>query len=328
MRHARATVFWQGVRFPLVFLGLCSVALLAMTVLEPVQALLSRFFAVVVYAVVNLAGVPTQLHDTTVLTFGGGRFSYDIAPACSALDVVLLYAAGVLAYAPASWRKRMTGLIFGTVIILGANLVRLLVLAASGVSGPPGLFEALHLYGGSISLLMTVGLTWWGWTRWSAKRHSRRMRAASAYAVPAAVLVGVPGILWISNEWWSAAERYLNLLLGVRGWVGGAIFGITPVSHAEWVRTAAVTYYAPLAGTLALLLGLSRDAWGRRVAKCVAGAAVLFGAQLLMLTLNWKLDIAGTEGVYWRVVAAGLPFALVLGFWMATVRRWAPEDTQ
>jgi archaeosortase B (VPXXXP-CTERM-specific) len=77
-------------------------------------------------AVLRLCGVPATRSATTV-EVGGGRGGMEIISECSAIYVLILFAAAVLAF-PTTWSARARGLALGLPLLLVINIVRLVTL--------------------------------------------------------------------------------------------------------------------------------------------------------------------------------------------------------
>lgn len=70
--------------------------------------------------------------------------SLDVKFGCNGLEAVMIYSVAVIAF-PASWRKRVIGIIAGFAIIQVLNIIRIAGLAYAGVHFT-GLFEIIHIY--------------------------------------------------------------------------------------------------------------------------------------------------------------------------------------
>ncbi len=73
----------------------------------------------------------------------GGGFGVDIYYGCDAEDVVMLFAAAVLAF-PCGWRAKLLGVVGGTVLIVLFNLLRITSLFYVG-RWAPSMFDVAHL---------------------------------------------------------------------------------------------------------------------------------------------------------------------------------------
>ena len=89
----------------------------------------------------TLLGVPASSDGATV---GSDAFSAVIVQECSALDVVILFGAAVLAY-PASIGARLRGLLLGVAVLFALNIARIVSLILIGIHYPDSLEDA-HLW--------------------------------------------------------------------------------------------------------------------------------------------------------------------------------------
>jgi|SRR5262245_8884260 len=94
----------------------------------------------------RLSGAIIQLFSADVAVNGsviqGKHFGVNIYYGCDAEDVIMLFAAAVLAF-PCSWRAKLLGLVGGTVLIVLFNLARIVSLFYIGV-WVPSAFDTAH----------------------------------------------------------------------------------------------------------------------------------------------------------------------------------------
>lgn len=129
--------------FLLKFLGLLAVFFLAVApkpmnerLVEPFTGLVAKGGGVFL----NLLGQDVRMVGTAIVS---ARFGVNIRNGCNGLETVFIFAAAVLAF-PAPWKKRLAGLVAGTVLIQAFNLVRIASLFLIGVFFPK-LFEESHI---------------------------------------------------------------------------------------------------------------------------------------------------------------------------------------
>ena len=109
-------------------------------------------------AVARVIGIEAEAHGADVFY---GRGSLRIVVGCNGVEALLILGAALLAF-PASWAHRATGVLGGTVAILGVNLVRLVNLVAVAKFAPAWL-DLFHVYVWQVLIvLVAVGLflTW------------------------------------------------------------------------------------------------------------------------------------------------------------------------
>ncbi len=70
--------------------------------------------------------------------------SLDVKFGCNGLEAVMIYSVAVISF-PASWKKKLTGIAAGFVVIQIVNILRIVGLAYSGIHAR-NLFEYIHTY--------------------------------------------------------------------------------------------------------------------------------------------------------------------------------------
>jgi exosortase H (IPTLxxWG-CTERM-specific) len=68
----------------------------------------------------------------------------DVKFGCNGLEAVMIFSVAVIAF-PSSWKKKLTGIAAGFVIIQTLNILRIAALAYSGIHFK-NLFEYIHIY--------------------------------------------------------------------------------------------------------------------------------------------------------------------------------------
>ena len=112
----------------------------------------------------TLLGVPASSDGVTV---DAGAFTATIVPACTALDVIILFAAAVLAY-PASVGARLRGLLLGVAALFAINIVRIVSLILIGIHYLDLLEDAHLLVWQATMALSAIGL-WLLWHSWASR---------------------------------------------------------------------------------------------------------------------------------------------------------------
>ena len=108
----------------------------------------------------TLLGVPASSDGATV---GAGAFTATIVSACTALDVIILFGAAVLAY-PASIGARLRGLLLGVAALFALNIARIVSLILRGIHYIDWLEDAHLLVWQTAMVLAAIGL-WLLWHR-------------------------------------------------------------------------------------------------------------------------------------------------------------------
>ena len=106
----------------------------------------------------TLLGVPASSDGATV---GADAFTAIIVSACTALDVIILFGAAVLAY-PASIGARLRGLLLGVAVLFALNIVRIVSLILIGIHYFD-LLEDAHLQVWQATMALTAIGLWMLW---------------------------------------------------------------------------------------------------------------------------------------------------------------------
>lgn len=112
----------------------------------------------------TLLGVPASSDGATV---AASAFTATIVPACTALDVIILFGAAVLAY-PASIGARLRGLLLGVAALFAINIVRIVSLILIGIHYFDLLEDAHLLVWQTAMALAAIGL-WLLWHSWASR---------------------------------------------------------------------------------------------------------------------------------------------------------------
>jgi len=100
----------------------------------------------------------------TVISISG--INLDIKFGCNGLEAVMIYAVGIISF-PATWKKRLLGIIAGFTVIQIINIIRIVVLAYSCVYFKT-IFEYIHIYaaqGMMIAVALGIYLLWIGYAK-------------------------------------------------------------------------------------------------------------------------------------------------------------------
>lgn len=95
----------------------------------------------------------------SVITISG--ISLDIKFGCNGLESVMIYSVGILSF-PATWKKKLLGIIAGFIVIQIINIIRIVALAYSCIYFKT-LFEYIHIYiaqGMMIAVALGIYLLW------------------------------------------------------------------------------------------------------------------------------------------------------------------------
>ena len=100
----------------------------------------------------------------SVITISG--IGLDIKFGCNGLEAVMIYAVGILSF-PATWEKKLLGIMAGFIVIQIINIIRIVALAYSCIYFKT-LFEYIHIYiaqGMMIAVALGIYLLWIGYAK-------------------------------------------------------------------------------------------------------------------------------------------------------------------
>lgn len=136
-------------RFAIIYVTLMGIffALISFTPLQKsidINGLYSHFVAVITSKILNIAGMPSSYHGTLITL---PSVTLDVAFGCNGLEAAMIFAIAVIAY-PARWKKKIIGILAGSIFLQIINIPRILLLAYLANSGIhfKSYFEYIHLY--------------------------------------------------------------------------------------------------------------------------------------------------------------------------------------
>lgn len=91
--------------------------------------------------ILNVMKIPCTVQGSIIKL---PAISLDVKFGCNGLEAVMIYSVAVIAF-PAPWRKKLTGIAAGFVVIQVINIIRIATLAYSGVHFK-SFFEYIHIY--------------------------------------------------------------------------------------------------------------------------------------------------------------------------------------
>ena len=95
----------------------------------------------------------------SVITISG--ISLDVKFGCNGLEAVMIYTVGIISF-PATWKKKLLGIVAGFIVIQIINIIRIVALAYSCIYFKT-LFEYIHIYiaqGMMIAVALGIYLLW------------------------------------------------------------------------------------------------------------------------------------------------------------------------
>jgi exosortase H (IPTLxxWG-CTERM-specific) len=114
------------------------------------------------------AGIVT-VFDAHVLAQGkvlrsvGNGFAVSIEAGCNGVEATIVLVAAILAF-PASWKRKVIGLVIGIIAVQGLNIVRVISLFYIG-QWNFNVFEWAHLYVWQALIMLDVMVVWLLWVR-------------------------------------------------------------------------------------------------------------------------------------------------------------------
>ena len=288
----------------------------------------------------GLLGLTATVETDALVAFrdGSAVFSYRVVEGCTGATSMMIYASAVLAY-PATRRARKIGLVVGLPALLGANLVRLVILGWVGLY-ERGHFDVIHTYWWGASWIVLAGGAWIAWASLVANhagtdrsRRADRLSRVRGAIVPVGVACASIAVFAAAGLIADGVAVWGRLLHGpfvsISSW-----FGITLAPNVADPFAAYGFRYAALAGIVTLFLVSPGMPWRQR-----AKAAALIGvpvAYLIQLTsfgvrLGIAIDLhsagpmmSGAEGWdgFVGTFLASLEAALYLGIPALVWYRW------
>ena len=114
----------------------------------------------------NLILSGLQQHTTvTGNTIKSDNLTFVIKRGCDATEPIWMLAAGVIAF-PAPLLRKLVGILAGTMLLLGINLLRVVGLFFVR-RDHPGIYDTLHLTVFPAVFIMLAFVIWYGWVEWT-----------------------------------------------------------------------------------------------------------------------------------------------------------------
>jgi exosortase H (IPTLxxWG-CTERM-specific) len=106
-----------------------------------VNGLYTKGVVVVTSTVLKIMSIPSTYQGSIIQL---PSISLDVKFGCNGLEAVMIYSVAVIAF-PATWKKKILGIVAGFIIIQVINILRITSLAYSGIHFRR-LFEYIHIY--------------------------------------------------------------------------------------------------------------------------------------------------------------------------------------
>lgn len=150
-------------RFAVTYLVLMSLFFLLIA-LKPIQnivdlnGLYTKAILFITAKILEIMGLSSTCHGSIITVSGIGL---DVKFGCNGLEAVMIYAVGIISF-PATWEKKLLGIVAGFIVIQIINIIRIVALAYSCVYFKT-LFEYIHVYvaqGIMIAIALGIYLLW------------------------------------------------------------------------------------------------------------------------------------------------------------------------
>lgn len=295
----------RTIRFAVAALVLFGASLLVPeNAFEPIN----RITATMAAELLGLLGGNVHAVGTLVRLDG---FSARVVAECSVLNPAILFVSFVLA-ADASPRSKACGILAGIPILNSINVLRIAAVIATGAAAP-SLFEAVHVYGGQILMVVAVlgGALFWG--RWASQGGGGPLPFLGR-VLAWSVLLFVPWLL--ANRWYVAASDVPLRWLFARA---GSPVDL-PVGHSLYYQTFNSVLFA------SLVLATGSLSLRRKATGLAVGLALLAVGHQLFRVSNILFAAFGVREAQGLSVAIHVISGYLLPFllWLVLCR---PEST-
>ena len=321
---------WGRASYTFRFVSLLAVCALVAATAAPLEDVLRGFTEGAVVTVVPWLGLVASSQHEGVVLFQrqSAVYTYQIVRECAALNVLLMFSAAVLAY-HLDLRRRLVSVAIGVVILVVANVLRLVSLAMVGVYRPSW-FSPMHDVGWPFFQIGGVVLMTLWWARWAA---SPKVGASNATRLPlldrrTLGLSAVLTIVLLSGLVVGAHELYARALMTLLGPVARVLWGTRVSFTVHDLDQYALTRFAVL--VIAIALVVVTGVPGRTAKRAGRVAGLVVAVQILGSIVAATLAVAaappqggvgapsGGAAIFFAVVESGLIALVVL---RATNRR-------
>lgn len=115
----------------------------------------SRLIAMMSAKILTLLGISAQYSDRLIIL---PDITLKVVYGCNGIDAAIIYAVAVIAF-PANWKKKLYGILFGSIAIQAINIIRIILLSYYANSGLHNkkYFDYVHLYAAQ-GLMIAISL--------------------------------------------------------------------------------------------------------------------------------------------------------------------------
>ncbi|MFH0930954.1 MAG: archaeosortase/exosortase family protein [Candidatus Zixiibacteriota bacterium] len=150
-------------RFVLLFIGLLILFtfFFSLTANNLLSSPIQKLIIVTTYLtglILNLLGMGAEIGEEFLSL---KNFSVTVIPECTGLHEIVIFLAALLAY-PASFKKKLWGILLGIPFIFLVNIFRMVFITAIS-NYRPDTFEFLHLYFWQVALILIILSAWILW---------------------------------------------------------------------------------------------------------------------------------------------------------------------
>ncbi len=293
---------WTFLLLCAVLYGLC--ACLPDSFFEPVNG----YTAAMTAFLLDMLGFAPQCNGVFITL---GAFRARIITECSAVMVLILFCAFVLAY-PSTKKQKAIGLLFGVPFLIGANFVRLVLVHLVG-SRYPAMFEVVHIYLGQMIMIVLVFAACLLWLR--SFNRSAGDNSPLAFVVRFTAISAIPFAVWIYLH-----KAYVLLDAWIVQWVfklAGYDLHLSPSMDMIYPNTFNLIAFT------GLILASGKIDRRSRMRNLGAGLGILAGLHIILRILQVLAATSGGPAIVKLLTGSILlnnyllPFAL----WLVMVRR-------
>ncbi|PXF59246.1 MAG: exosortase H [Deltaproteobacteria bacterium] len=155
-------------RFAITYLVLMTLFFLLIA-LEPIQNVIdlngfyTKAIIFITAKILDIMGISCMCQGA-IITIAG--ISLHVKFGCNGLEAVLIYAGAIISF-PATWGKKLLGIIVGFIVIQIVNIIRIVALAYSCIYFK-NFFEYIHIYiaeGIMIAVALGIYIYWIGYAK-------------------------------------------------------------------------------------------------------------------------------------------------------------------
>ena len=117
-------------------------------------------------ALLRLLGQDTAVVGTAI---SSSAFSVNLKNGCDGLEPIAILVSGILIF-PVPFRYKIPGLLWGILILMVLNLIRIAALYLVGRYFNQTAFDVMHIQGGFIIFTLISVLMWFIWMNWASQK--------------------------------------------------------------------------------------------------------------------------------------------------------------